>query len=315
MTTTTTSTLPLPVQQYYDNILLTTPTPNLIHSYGSTKKSLPGKNSDIIRMERYSLLDAATVPLGNSGINPPAQSLSSVFINAKVEFYGTYVVINEQLPVTSQSPVLNQATLMLGESMRRTEDILMRDILKTTASAHDCTGGVNGDSVTEITLSDVQDIVKTLLAADAKTMADMVEAQNKFGTAPVPRSFYAMGHSDMSSALANVPKFQGTWEYPNQANIKSTEWGSISQVRFFLSSIGSIDKEASRFGNDVYNNFVCGMDSYAQVKLNNYKAQTVYRDGKIAGGPLALNQTMGYKMAEAPVVTNDAWVINLRCTL
>jgi len=315
MAITTTSTLPLPVQTYYDQILLNTPVPNLIHSMGATKKSLKGNSGDTIKMERYNLLDAATVPLGNSGINPPAQTLSSIFILAKINFYGTYVSINEQLPATTQSPVLNEATIKLGESMRRTEDILMRDMLKTTASVHNATGGVNGDTITEMTLSDIQDVVRTLLNADAKTMSESFNASDKFGTAPVSNAFYGLGHTSLSSTLSNLNGFTRTYQYGSQDGIKQTEWGAVDSVRFFLSSIGSKDAGASGLGKDVYNTFVCGMDSYANVLLDNYKSQMVYRDGKIAGGPLALNQTVGYKMAETPVITNDAWVINLRSTL
>jgi len=315
MAINTTSSLPVPVQTYYDNILISTPVPNLIHSMGATKRSLKGKSGDTIRMERYNLLDTALVPLGNSGINPPGQQLTSTYIDAKIEFYGTYVAINEQLPVTSASPVLNQAAIKLGESMRRTEDTLMREMLKTTASVHVCTGGVNGDTITEITLTDVQDVVSTLLQADAKTMSDSMDASNKFGTAPISNAFYGLGHSALSKSLSNLNGFTRTYQYGTQTGIKQTEWGAVDSVRFFLSSIGSKDAGASGLGNDVYNTFICGMDAYANVKLDNYKSQTVYRDSKIAGGPLALNQTMGYKMAEAPVITNDAWVIKLRSTL
>ena len=45
--------------------------------------------------------------------------------------------------------------LVLGVSLRQTEDQLTRDMLAATASFINCTGGVNGDNPTEITRSDV----------------------------------------------------------------------------------------------------------------------------------------------------------------
>jgi len=49
-------------------------------------------------------LATAMVPLGNTGITPPAQTLSAVDIDAKVSFYGTYLILNEQVTLQSQDP-------------------------------------------------------------------------------------------------------------------------------------------------------------------------------------------------------------------
>ena len=97
MAINTTSSLPIPVQTYYSELLLSTPESNLIHGFGAMNKSLKGKSGDTIRMERYNKLATSPVPLGNTGITPPGQLLASVFIDAKISFYGTYVKINEQL--------------------------------------------------------------------------------------------------------------------------------------------------------------------------------------------------------------------------
>ena len=40
--------------------------------------------------------------------------------------------------------VLNEATQRLGVSLRQTEDQLMRDMLVSTSSFINCTGGTNG---------------------------------------------------------------------------------------------------------------------------------------------------------------------------
>lgn len=92
------------------------------------------------------------------------------------------------------------------------------------------------------------------------------------------------------------------------------EWGSVSNLRFLLSSIGSVTPNSSGLGNDVYNIFCVGMEAYAVVEQDGYSAQFIYRP-PIYDGPLALNASVGYKFAQVPRITNDAWVINLRATL
>ena len=314
MAINTTTSLPIPVQKYYDSVLLATEDPTLIHNLFSSPKSLKGNSGNVIRMERYNLLDTSPVPLGNTGITPPGQLLSSVWIDAQISFFGTYVKINEQLPVTSASPVVNQATIRLGESMKQTEDQLIRQMLATTATVLFSVGGANGDTPTNMALSDIQDVVKTLLSNSARKMGSMIGGSNKFGTAPVSSTYGAMCHSDLSSTLSNLNGFTRTHQYPSQTDIKESEWGAVDNVRFFLSPRGSVNANASGAGADVYNTFICGKEAYANVKLDNYKSKFIYHDGRF-DGPLELNQTVGWKMSEVPVITNDAWIVNLKSTL
>lgn len=100
----------------------------------------------------------------------------------------------------------------------------------------------------------------------------------------------------------------------NQQSTLDAEWGTVANVRFLLSSIGSTTAAASLLGATVYNIFICGRESFAAVEQDGYSAQFIYRP-PIYDGPLALNASCGWKMAEVPRITNDTWVFNLRCTL
>jgi N4-gp56 family major capsid protein len=104
MAITTTSALPAPVQQWFDDVLLSRPMPLLIHTKFAMKKRLPQNNSQTVRYRRYTNLQTATVPLGASGLTPPAQTLSATDIDARVEWYGTYVIITDQVTLTNQDP-------------------------------------------------------------------------------------------------------------------------------------------------------------------------------------------------------------------
>ena len=52
------------------------------------KKRMPSKGGRTLRMRRYNALDTAIVPLGNTGITPPSQTLTAVDIDATIDFYG-----------------------------------------------------------------------------------------------------------------------------------------------------------------------------------------------------------------------------------
>jgi N4-gp56 family major capsid protein len=187
-------------------------------------------------------------------------------------------------------------------------------MLASTASFINCTGGVNGDVPTEITRSDVNTVVQALLGNNAYTIMDNIEGEDKFGTAPVRDAYFALTHTDMTSSLDSVAGFTQKNQYPAPMNALRSEWGAVGNLRFLISSIGSITQNGSSSGANVYNIFCVGMEAYACIEQDGYSASFIYRP-PIYDGPLALNASVGYKFAEVPRITNDLWVINLRATL
>ena len=314
MAITTTSTLPAPVQQSFSYKLLSVPVPNMIHKIPAMKKNMPRNGGTTLRMRRYNPLNTAMVPLGNSGITPPAQNLTAVDIDAKISFYGTYVQLNEQVTLQNQDPVLNECAARLGVSLRQTEDQLTRDMLAATASFINCVAGVNGDNPTEITRADVNTVVRTLLNNNAYTIMDNIEGEDKFGTAPVRDAYFALANTQLTANLDNVQGFIHKNQYPAPMEALRSEWGSAGNLRFLVSSIGSQSVNSSALGANVYNIFCVGMEAYACIEQDGYSASFIYRP-PIYDGPLALNASVGYKFAEVPRITNDLWVINLRATL
>jgi N4-gp56 family major capsid protein len=209
--------------------------------------------------------------------------------------------------------VLNEATARLGVSLRQTEDQLTRDMLASTASFINCTGGINGDIPTEITREDVDTIVRTLMNNNAYTILDNIEGEDRFGTGPVRDSYFALCSTNMTGNLDRVNGFLHKNQYAAQKGLKS-EYCTISGLRFLVSSIGSVSNNASVLGANVYNILCTGLEAYASVKQDGMSAQFVYRP-PIYDGPLAENVTVGYKFMECPKILNDAWILNLRATL
>ncbi len=84
---------------------------------------MPRNGGTTLRMRRYDPLATATVPLGNTGVTPPPQLLTAVNIDATIDFYGTYILLNEQVTLQNQDPVLNEAAQRLGISLNVLGDI------------------------------------------------------------------------------------------------------------------------------------------------------------------------------------------------
>jgi N4-gp56 family major capsid protein len=314
MTITTTNALPAPIQQWFDNVLLSRPMPKLIHKQMAMKKELPTNSGRIARYRRYTNLATATVPLPDSGITPPGQVLNSIDIDARLDFYGTYVTITDQVMFINQDPVLNQTVSLLAQSMRETEDELIRNMLASTATVLNCTGGVNGDNPTELARSDIDLTIKTLLGNDAMMISDNIEGSLKFGTAPIRESFWGMLNTFVLDDLEAVTGFISQAQYPNNMNVLNAEWGSVSNVRFLYSSKGSTSPSASLNGNTIYNIFVAAQEAYAVIELTSATASFIYTPPGGPTDPLRRLQLGAWKMAQVPRLLNDAWLVNLRAT-
>ena len=76
----------------------------MIHKIPAMLKNMTRNGGTTLRMRRYNPLNTAVVPLGNTGVYPPPQQLTAVDIDAKIDFYGTYVYINEQVSLQNQDP-------------------------------------------------------------------------------------------------------------------------------------------------------------------------------------------------------------------
>ncbi len=195
-----------------------------------------------------------------------------------------------------------------------TEDQLTRDMLASTATMYNCSGGTNGDNPSNLSLSDIDIVTSALLTNDAWMVLDSQEGEDRFGTGPVRDAYLALGHTALSRDLNNLQGFISKWNYPNQNSTVRSEWGSVNNVRFMLSSVGSITPNASTNMANVYNVFVQGMEALACVEQDNYSAQFLYRP-PVFSDPLFQNVTLGYVFAEVPRILNDLWITNMRCTL
>ena len=276
---------------------------------------MPRNGGTTMRFRRYKALDTALVPLGNSGVTPPAQNLTALDIDATISWYGTYIALNEQVVLQNQDQVLNEAALRLGVSLRQTEDELTRDMLLTTSSIYDCTGGSNGDVPTDLTAQDISQVTQKLLGENAYMFLSGIEGKDKFGTAPVRNAYFGLAHTNLTTDLSDISSFIHQSQYPSQQNVLDSEWGAVGNVRFLVSSIGAVQPVSSRVrGADVYCTFVVGREAYGVIAQDGATAQFIYRPAQYSD-PLAQNVTIGYKFAQAQRILNDEWLVNMRSTL
>lgn len=301
----------LPLQ--FSEDLLSTPMFNLIHSFGADLHYAEPNIGKNIRMSRYERLSTDGGLLDGSGIDPAPEVVVRSDIDAQMEIFAKTVVVNEQVSLYENDKVLTKFTALLGQWMREKEDLLMRDLFASSVSYINATGGVNGDQPSEISRNDINNIERILLGNDARTMLELNEAQNKFGTAPVRDAFIALCNTDITPDLQNVQGVLLKNAYPSQESLRPEEYCSVSRFRFFVSSKGIKEAGASMLGNTVYKIPMYGLEAFAKVEQNSYSAVLGYRPPYVVSS-VAQNSQLYAKFAIARAITNQNWLSGLNVT-
>jgi len=294
--------------------MLSLKTPNLIHRDFAVKDTLEIKNGDTKRYRLYNKFATATAPLSGNGTPVKGKTLSSSDIDAKIDYYGDWAGVSEQVYRANQEKVLNEASLILGLQMRETEDELIRDILESTPSQVNCTNGFNGLTPTEWTSSDSLAVQVALMNNSGSMFLGGVEGADIIGSTPVRNSFVAMSHTRLCYDLDNSPDFQASTQYANQMKVLPGEYGAVRNIRYFVSPLGSVSSNASSGNTDVANCFVAAKESYACIKQGIDSNKFLFNPAYLSD---ELHQTvsLGWKMIQVPLLLRPEWLFNLRCSL
>jgi N4-gp56 family major capsid protein len=308
---TTVAVLPPAVREYYDRLLLMTAYPQLIHTKFGQRRVLPEKMGDTIVFRRYARLATVPIPL-QDGITPPGAPLSASDIKARVDFYGNFVTITNQVELTVEDRVLNESSRLLAQNLAQTMDEVTRDVLASTSSVQQCSNGTNGNTPTELTKADIDAAVQTLLNNDAEMISEVVVARDAFGTAPVRPAFWAYIDTALLDDLEAVSNFIHSANYPNQQSVLDAEWGATGNVRWLYTSVGSVTSAAT----PVYNNFMIGKEAYAVVHLGSETGDFYIEPLGSAGSadPLHQRGSVGWQHPFVSRILNDSFMLNLEAT-
>ncbi len=310
-TITTVAVLPPAVREYYDRLLLMTAYPTLIHTKFAQKRVLPEKMGDTIVFRRYSRLSTVPIPLVD-GITPPGAPLSATDIKARVSFYGNFVTITNQVELTVEDRVLNEAARLLAQNLAQTMDEVTRHVLASTSSVLQCANGVNGSTPTELTKADLDIAVRVLLGNDSEMISSVVVGRDAFGTTPVRPAFWAYIDTELLADLEAVANFAHSSQYASNQSVLDSEWGVTGNVRWLYTSVGSVSSATPA----VFNNFIIGKESDAVVHLRSETGEFYVEPLGSAGSadPLHQRGSVGWQHPFVSRILNDAFMLNLTAT-
>lgn len=311
MPTNTRASLPNAVRDYYDRVLLTTSYPCLIHTRFAQRRVLPKNSGDTIIFRRYSRLPTVPVPL-EDGITPPGALLSTQDIKARVSFYGNFVMLTNEVELTSEDYTLNQAARLLAQNLGQTLDEITYDVLISSVSVLLATGGSNGQTPTNLSKADIDACIKTLLKNDAKMITEILPGRDAYDTHPIRAAYWGMIPTDLIDDLEKVSNFIPTANYAQLQATMPCEWGATSNVRWVYTSV----QPSNLATVPVFTLPIVGEDAYAVVHLGNERGEFYVEPLGSAGSadPLHQRGTVGWGHPFVARILNDAFMVNLLVT-
>jgi N4-gp56 family major capsid protein len=306
---TTTTQVDPAVATFYDRVLLEAAHPRLVHLKFAQHARLAKKSGNTYKWRRYANLSDATTPI-SEGHTPPGQRLSKTDLTAQVSQYGDFVHVTDVVDLTVEDSELTIAADKLGKQMGKTFDTLMRDILIACASSSNASGGSNGNTPTEITRSDVDAVVLTLVGNDAEFITKMVKTGSGYGSAPVRASFWGIMKSTLIGDLEDCAGFKHTSEYASHGDVDDAEWGAVGNSRWLQTTNG----HASSDSPVQYHLPIIGKNAYGDVSLESVKNIVKAFGSGGTSDPLNQRATSGWKKTWAARILNDNYMHLLKVT-
>lgn len=310
--TTTTQIDPV-TQRFFNRTLLWGAYPALCYERFAQMADIPDGEGDTILWRRYNALAVATTPL-TEGVDPAGKQLSKTDLTAQIQQYGDFVVITEKVNIMNREKIFTVAAKKQSRQAGRTKDQITRDYLAACASSTNADGGSNGDTPTEVTASDVEGVVETLLGNDAQFLTEIMAGQAKEGTAPVDASFFGIIDTDVMVDFKGCSGWQKVSEYPDPKRAAKDEVGCLDYVRFLMTSAGYYSNDASSLSADIFYTMIFGEDAYGSVKLGGRNLQNVVHGFNEAGSVLNLRATSGWKFWTVTRILNDNYMHILKHT-
>ncbi len=310
----TTTNIPY-VNSFYSRDLLIRAQPLLVHTNFAQIKDVPMNNSMTIKFRRYANLPVSTDPL-TEGVTPVGSQMAVTNLMVTLEQYGDYLVMSDKLTMTTEDPVRLEANEELADQFADTIDQLCRNEIVTGTSV--LYGGAAtsrvtvaaGDVLTQALIEDAEEILKL---NRARYITEFVDPTDKINTTPLPPSFWAINHTNITKRIRTFADFLKVEQYSNPNTRMDGEIGKVSNTRFIETVNAKIFTGAGAAGIDVYATLIIAKWAYGISRLAGHAVENIAHGLGSAGAADPLNQreTVGWKATFAAIILNDDFIIRI----
>ncbi len=267
----------------------------------------------------------STTPLVE-GVTPEGRSLSNQDYTVQLAQYGDFITITDVVNDTHPDNILAEATDILGEMAAETVETLRYNVLKagTNVFYADRVAG-RANVIASISLADQRRVTTALSRQNAKKITSVVASTPDYNTKSVEAAFVAVIHPDLETDIRSMTGFKPVADYGPHTSPWEGEVGSVEQVRYIATTVAkpfpdagaavaSSGKRSTSGSNvDVYPILFFARDAFGIVPLKGKSSMTpmVVNPKPAAGDPLGQRGTVGWKLWNATVILQEAFMVRL----
>ena len=303
---------------------------------GCTMKKMPKNAGDNISYRRWLPYGAtsgqntqnrpsvsAVAHLLSEGVTPTADTMTPVDVNVVILQYGCLYSYTDKTAELYEDDVPAEMKIQTGERVALLREMIRFGALKAATNAI-YAGGTTRATVDEtISLNNLRQMAKTLLANHAKMKTRILAPGPNYDTKAVEAGFVVFAHTDMEPDIRDLPGFTPVAKYANRQPISPYEIGMVERFRFIgspelapylaggatSSGTGMVSAGASKV--DVYPMIVCAEDAAFDIALrgaDSLKVNHLPHTHVDKSDMLGQRGYIGTAFWSAVLVTNHGWM-------
>lgn len=301
---TTQDSLSVEMKTFYEDTLIDTAEPKLVHDQFGDKYPIPANGGKTIEFRKYSALGKALTPL-TEGVTPSGDSLTVTKLESTISQFGKYVKLSDILELTAIDKNVVQATKLIGSQAGRTLDTITRDKINA------------GTNVIYAPKADGTAILsRATLDATCKLTVDLIfqaQAQLEAMNADtIDDSFVAIIHPYAAYDLMRDDEFIEVHKYAKPEEIYQGEIGKIANVRFVKTTEAKIFKGTGcPTGLAVFSTLVLGAHAYGVTEVTGGGLQHIVKQLGYGDDPLNQRSSVGWKATKTAEILSQEYMLRI----
>ena len=285
---------------------------------------LPSKSTRSIKFRRFEALDNTPTEL-TEGVTPQGQTMTFTDIDAELKQYGNLLVLSDVILGTADSPVMEQASALIGEQAAQVVERIRINTLLGGSNVEYANGTARAEVNTPISLGLQRRVTRKLKNQMARFITDTIASTPRFYTESVLPCFVAITHPDVEGDIRQLVGFKDAVDYGTTAPWEN-EIGACENVRYMFTTMMPVFQDAggnvtNAAGNtmlsttgtkaDVYPVLFLAKDAYGLVPLKGMDALTpmIQNPTPTPSDPLAQRAYIAWKTMQTCVILNQAWMV------
>lgn len=319
---------------YAELDLLERARPQLVLDLACDKKMIPANKAEAIAFRR-AVNPSVNLNEVTEGVTPASRGLAYEDVMGTLGEFAEVFEITSRMRELGEDNAVRDSSDVLADLVANTKEAVgWAAFIQGTNVIYAGGGAARTDVVTPITLGEVQEAVRSLMAAKAMRFTTVDHGGLNENTYPIEAAFYLYGHTDLHPDFRMMPGFRTTAEYGAKKIVSEYEFGAIENGRILstpqLTPI--IDSGATLSGEnvkstggadaDVYPILVCGKHALGTVDLKGagkkgYGGVKInVLSGASKSDPTDQRSYVACRWWDLKMILNDEWVVRIEaaCT-